>query len=70
MGDGGTFDHTVGAGRRGVADAFVSTMVSWNVQVFKQLLARSIHHARVLIRQRHIMYVSMCFMLCPMGADV
>lgn len=45
-------------------------MVSWNVQVFKQLLARSIHHARVLIRQRHIMYVSMCFMLCPMGADV
>jgi hypothetical protein len=50
-------------------------MLSWNVQVFKQLLARSIHHARVLIRQRHIMYVPMCFyaahvcrcLACPRG---
>lgn len=26
-------------------------------QVFKQGLAKSIHHARVLIKQRHIRYV-------------
>lgn len=34
-------------------------------QVFKLGLAKSIHHARVLIRQRHIRYVSRFFMLVP-----
>jgi small subunit ribosomal protein S9e len=28
--------------------------------VYKLGLAKSIHHARVLIRQRHIRYVSLC----------
>ena len=31
-------------------------------QVFKLGLAKSIHHARVLIRQRHIRYVQLSFM--------
>ena len=35
-------------------------------QVFKSSLAKSIHHARVLIRQRHIRYVTLLLvgMLC------
>lgn len=32
-------------------------------QVFKSGLARSIHHARVLIRQRHIRYVPAALLL-------
>ncbi|KAL4704909.1 hypothetical protein ACJJTC_005697 [Scirpophaga incertulas] len=39
-------------------NALLRRLISWNValqtQVFKAGLAKSIHHARILIRQRHI----------------